>query len=298
MLKGITAIGGGRSPVFAGDAAAVNQQISAQLKNALFDDIGRVAPKAGRTPNPTPAQQAVNLLLETRSRYGDMERKVEAMADSALATTFGANRSGRPADLLKFIRSAHPEDQAELVKLLGTGDAPALRAVRAEAVQDAWRQSFDPTAPKAMNAFSLPKFATELAQLEQSGLFNTKQVGEIMKTANGVRIILNRVEGSLGPAPAAMPSDIGINAVSMNPAFVARLIVKMTQRGQLDRILFTKAGQEAVTTLATTGSTSAKMTAAVATLASLFTPGQEDRDTRVIPRQDQRSIPERMGAGE
>ena len=183
--------------------------------------------------------------------------------------------------MLEFIRSADPEDRAAAVALLQKADPTALRAVRAEAAQAAWKAAFNPAAPEARNSFDIQRFATEINKLAEGGLMNAAQRNEMMRTVDGIRVLLNRVDGPLGKAPAVQADDVAINAISHNPAFIARLIVQATQRNKLDNILFTTAGQRAIRELARTGSTSAKINAATAALIGLT----EDRPAEAANEQ-------------
>jgi len=226
-------------------------------------------------------KRAADTLLATRSAYRAGARARDDMADSALARFFGGKTTPQPRQMLEFIRSADPEDRAAAVALLQKADPTALRAVRAEAAQAAWKAAFNPAAPEARNSFDIQRFATEINKLAEGGLMNAAQRNEMMRTVDGIRVLLNRVDGPLGKAPAVQADDVAINAISHNPAFIARLIVQATQRNKLDNILFTTAGQRAIRELARTGSTSAKINAATAALIGLT----EDRPAEAANEQ-------------
>lgn len=274
LLVRINKIHGGESRVFVEGTAEANQMIAARLKEALFDDIGTMS------LDPT-KRQATMLLLMVRKRYRDLKEAENYLADTTIARFVGAKDSPQPAAWLNFIRSGDPEDQAMMVKLLETADPAALRAARAEAVQAAWQAATTRRGPAARNPFDLAKFSSELEKLTQGGLLNAEQKARAITTMDGIRQLVNLPPAPVAPAPLTGAEDITINAISRNPAFVARLITRLAEGKNLDRVLFTRQGQQAIRTLKTTTSASARAVA-VSVLLGLQDPeptGEEDGRT-------------------
>ena len=267
-LMGIEELAGGKGKVFTEGTDSVNKALAGRLRARLLDDIA----DAGKGPQGQ--HDAVKLLMAVRANYRAASTAIDEMSATATAAAFGGKKLPQGAKLQSVFNSFDPAAQKEVVKLLADSDPGALRALRADVLQTAAKDAMNFSSASVKNPFDIAKFARSVGKLRDSGLLNERQVERAMRSVSAARVALNRLESPIGSL-AVLPEDVAINVVSQTPAFVARLVARLLTGRSADALLFSEAGHKALLTVAETGASSAKMTAAVGTLAGMLVSDDE-----------------------
>lgn len=254
----------GAGGIFKKGAEAESAALAQGMRAGLFDDIADATQAAGGQ-----ADEAIEALNAVRANYKAASEAIQEMGDTAVASAFGKDKIPGPSEIKSLYNAMDPSEQRFVVDLLRDTDDAALASLRAGQLKEVADGALDFGKEAVKNAFDIKAFAKGLGKMRNSGLLSQRQVDDAMKTVSHARTLLNKVDGPLGNVPL-LPKEMTINLVSQNAGFMVRAVTQLFTGSSLEKLLFTKAGQEAMRTAASTGASSAKMTAAAGVLVGML----------------------------
>lgn len=249
MLKGLNAGVSRGQTVLSSQQAQVNR-VSHQLREALDKDLD--AAIAARQGVPGPEGQrptdALAKLQQVRQEYAVRRQAIERLENDSITKLFGdAEVLANPRQALQAFYNLQPEDMAYAVRTLQDRAPGVLAGMRSDRLRSILAAS-NKTGPAGESTFDADQFR-QLMYNGQDGVVNVNLWDDatrarLIEGSRHLAVIQNSLTG-LGGTPVA-PSDVAINLVSMNPAFMTRLVTRVAYGSFGDELLGTEAGLRAL----------------------------------------------------